>query len=285
MKFLRFLIVFGFVTAIVALIWQAKRIGELRAEVAGLRKDLGASLESALDNSNGIPPVTRSEQLELIKLRHQVRELNERMVESHARERRANVRAVVQSILPTSAASGPWKIKPEWKGMEAQATNQYVQAMRALASATNDYVRFLSLDSAARMSLVVGRTEDARQFATDMLLLDDKYSRGDPEKANGNAVFNGNLVLGRLALDEGRVEEAKRHLLAAGKTRGATALDSFGPNMSLAKDLLEKGESEAVLQYLELCRKFWSLHSGKLDEWIKDIHAGRIPDFGANLIY
>ena len=41
-------------------------------------------------------------------------------------------------------------------------------------------------------------------------------------------------------MDEGRIEEAKRHLLAAGRSSGSPVLGSFGPNMSLAKDLLEK---------------------------------------------
>ncbi|MGH7973303.1 MAG: hypothetical protein ACREIC_31680 [Limisphaerales bacterium] len=225
----------------------------------------------------------RLEKLELIKLRNQVRELQEGMAESHARERMANVRTVFRSVVPAALTAGPWQFRPEWKGMESQATNQYAGAMKALAAATNEYVRILSLDRAAKMSLAVGRIEDARQFATDMLVLDEKYSRGDPEKANGDVVHDGHLVLGRLALDEGQLDEAKRHLLAAGKSKGSPVLGSFGPNMSLAKELLEKGDQETVLQYLELCRKFWQ--SDKLDEWTKDIQAGRIPEFGANLIY
>ncbi len=288
MKTSRILILTGFAAAIVALGWQARTISALRTEVAGLRKDLRTSLESALDQPDDPSSEAdrkRREELELIKLRHQVRELNESMVESHARERMANVRTVVRSLLPAPSTSGPWKLRPEWKGMEAQATNQYAQAMTALTSATNEYVRFLSLDRAAKMSLAVGRTEDARQFATDMLVLDDQYSRGEPDKANGDVVHNGHLVLGRIALDEGRIEEAKRHLLAAGKSNGSPVLGSFGPNMSLAKDLLEKGEQETVLQYLESCRKFWRSDNGKLDAWTKDIHAGRIPNFGANLTY
>jgi hypothetical protein len=63
-------------------------------------------------------------------------------------------------------------------------------------------------------------------------------------------------------------------------------MDSFGPNMSLARDLLKKGERETALQYFELCRKFWDPRvNQKLDEWTKDVKDGRIPDFGANLIY
>jgi hypothetical protein len=92
------------------------------------------------------------------------------------------------------------------------------------------------------MSLAVGRTEEARQFATDMMVLNEKYSRGVPEKANGDVVHNGNLVLGIIALDEGRIEEAKWRLLAAGRSTGSPVLGSFGPNMSLAKGLLAKGE-------------------------------------------
>ena len=60
----------------------------------------------------------------------------------------------------------------------------------------------------------MGRTEDARQFAIDMMLLDDQYTGGDPEKANGDVVYNGHVVLGQIALDASRIEEAKRHLLA-----------------------------------------------------------------------
>lgn len=62
-------------------------------------------------------------------------------------------------------------------------------------------------------------------------------------------------------------------------------MDSFGPNMTLAKDLLEKGEKKVVLDYFELCRKFWEARFSKLDAWKSDVEAGRMPDFGANLDY
>ncbi len=288
MKTSRLLVFIGFAAAIIALVWQARTNFELRDEVAGLQKDLRTSLETALQNPAGLSAEAaqrRREDLELIKLRHQVRDFSESLVESHARERAANLRAVVRALLPAPVASGAWTFRPEWKGMEAHATNQYAQAIQTLIGATNGYAKFLSMNRAAKMSLAVGRTEDARRFATDMMVLDDKYSRGVPEKANGDMVHDGNLVLGRIAVDEGRLDEAKRRLLAAGQTSGSPALGSFGPNMSLAKDLLANGEQETVLQYLELCRKFWSSGDGKLDEWIKDIRAGRFPDFGANLIH
>jgi len=62
-------------------------------------------------------------------------------------------------------------------------------------------------------------------------------------------------------------------------------MNSFGPNLSLARDLLAKGDQQIVLEYLELCRKFWKLDHGKLDLWKKDVEEGRVPDFGANLVF
>lgn len=55
--------------------------------------------------------------------------------------------------------------------------------------------------------------------------------------------------------------------------------------MGLAKDLLEKGEQQVVLEYFELCRRFWDSGHRKLDTWSRQVRAGKVPDFGANLMY
>jgi len=62
-------------------------------------------------------------------------------------------------------------------------------------------------------------------------------------------------------------------------------MNSFGPNMSLAKDVLEKGERKAVLEYFELCSKFWTMDHGQLEHWKVEVKAGGIPNFGVNLVY
>jgi hypothetical protein len=54
--------------------------------------------------------------------------------------------------------------------------------------------------------------------------------------------------------------------------------------MMLAKELLDKGEKDAVLQYLELCRKFWK-SSNQLNAWVEAIKKGETPIFGGNLYY
>ena len=288
MKTSRFILATAFAAGVFGLLWQARTIRQLRAEVVALRKDVHEALGETREDLAGPSrnaDQARKEKLELIRLRHQVRELNDSLIQSHARERNANLRSLLNPFLPTRNVGGPWNLRPEWKGMESHATNQYAKAMQDLRSSTNDFGRYLSLGRAAKFSLIVGRTKDARQFAADLLVIDSKYRKESSQWASGDAVHDGHMVLGRLALDEGRMEEAKQHLLAAGHSEGSPLLGSFGPGMCLAKGLLENGEQGTVLKYLELCRKFWGIGGDRLDEWTKAIEEGRIPDFGENLLY
>ncbi len=91
------------------------------------------------------------------------------------------------------------------------------------------------------------------------------------------------MVLGLLALDQDDLPSAREHLLESARTKGSPQLNSFGPNMRLALALLEKGEKDAVLSYLELCGKFWN--SPYLKTWGEQIQRGETPEFGANLSY
>jgi len=56
---------------------------------------------------------------------------------------------------------------------------------------------------------------------------------------------------GRSALHGGHLEGARSCLLAAGHTPGSPQLNSFGPSMSFAREMLEAGEREPVLEYLK----------------------------------
>jgi hypothetical protein len=133
----------------------------------------------------------------------------------------------------------------------------------------------------ARTALAAGDLKKAERYANEALA----ESKHGVFWWTGDAVHQGNIVLGRLALHNGDVAEARRYLLLAGQTPGSTSLTSQGPNMALARDLLEHGESAAVLQYLEECGSFWSGSRGKLAEWMALVRAGLKPDFGANVTY
>jgi hypothetical protein len=167
-------------------------------------------------------------------------------------------------------------------GVASSPQQRLDRATKKLAGAETQEQRFYALNEAAKESFVVGKTEDARKYAQELMALLPKF-QGNWNY--GNAVQDANLVLGRIAVQEGHVDEAKRYLIAAGNSPGSPQMNSFGPNMSLAKDLLEKGEREIVLEYFELCRKFWKMDNGQLNDWSQEVKAGKIPNFGANLVY
>jgi hypothetical protein len=99
--------------------------------------------------------------------------------------------------------------------------------------------------------------------------------------AYGNGIHYAHLVLGRLALRENDLDVAKRHLLAAGRTPGSPQLNDYGPDMTLAEEMLRASESAAVLEYFDLCGKFWlNKEKNRLEEWSAIVRAGRVPDFG-----
>ncbi len=168
---------------------------------------------------------------------------------------------------------------PEQK--TALAAKAFSIQERALdGSAGND--RFNELGEVAVEAYEAGDLAKAQQYASELLQLAPQF-KGDWNY--GNALHKGNIVLGRVALQRGDISGAKQYLLAAGATPGSPQLDSFGPNMTLAKELLEKGERETVLSYLESCSKFWKMGGSQLQAWTAMVKGGGIPDFGANLMY
>jgi hypothetical protein len=114
----------------------------------------------------------------------------------------------------------------------------------------------------------------------------------------GNVIFSANQTLGRIALKEGRIQDARRHLRAAGKTPGSPQLDSFGPEFVLARELLEHGateDRETVLAFLKDVERFWADpglqqddlsrrlaadHLKELQGWQEEIRDGNIPRGG-----
>ncbi|MGL4554821.1 MAG: hypothetical protein ACRC33_26950 [Gemmataceae bacterium] len=161
----------------------------------------------------------------------------------------------------------------------AEALAELECAWRLSAGAVG---RYGLLDELATVAFEAGEEPKARGYAEELLA-----GAGRPEFARyaGGAVHYGNLILGRLALAGGDVEAAKRHLVEAGKTEGSAPLRSFGPNMQLAKELLERGERAAVLEYLRLCSVFWQTDDQRVDVWIRAVERGGTPDWGANLVY
>lgn len=149
-------------------------------------------------------------------------------------------------------------------------------------AAKSEAERFYALNNAAKNAWKKGEIEKARAFATEMESLIPKY-RDDWNY--GNAVQDANQVLGLIALGAGDVAEAKKRLLASADSKGSPQMNSFGPNMQLAKALLEKGERDVVLEYFQRCGTFWKMGETRLAAWTASVKKGEIPEFGANLEY
>lgn len=162
------------------------------------------------------------------------------------------------------------------------ALKSLVEYEKAQTSDREKMSRFYRMDNLAKAAVKAEDLEKATRYAKESLA----GAKDFPNDWNhGNAVHHGNNVLGLVAMKQGDLKLADEHLLKAGNTPGSPQLNSFGPNMTLAKALLEKDRKDAVLEYFELCRKFWKMGGDRLDRWTKDVKAGDVPDFGGNLAY
>lgn len=159
----------------------------------------------------------------------------------------------------------------------ARALHQYERAYELSGSELQDPL----LRNLVWTAWGAGQTSKARTYAEAML-----RDRSD-DRGLGDRIHHGHLILGMIALADGRVKEAKEHLLDAGRSPESPRLYDRGPNMVLAQQLLERGETETVVSYLELCSQFWLSRKGRRlrPMWIEMVEAGEIPIFGYNLFF
>lgn len=168
------------------------------------------------------------------------------------------------------------ELQSRWPRSPEQVLADLEQDLGGIDNENRGYV----LPQLAKAAVKAGALDKASLYANELLT---SAHAGDWN--DGNAIHDGNMVRGLVALHSGNVEQAAKDLIEAGKTTGSPQLNSFGPNMTLASELLEKGQRDAVLEYLTLCKKFWTLGATQLDTWIDAIRTGGKPDFGANLVY
>lgn len=142
---------------------------------------------------------------------------------------------------------------------------------------------FVDTARAAAIAYREGRIEDLGRLREEWIA----NTIYDHPMMYGEAVFMDHTYRGHLALDAGDLETAKLELLRSGKSPTSAVLKSFGPNLSLGKRLLEAGEKEVVLKFLDYCKDFWllPLRVLHLPRWKREIEAGKIPNFGGNMFY
>lgn len=131
--------------------------------------------------------------------------------------------------------------------------------------------RVTHLDEIARVALEAGELEAARRYAEDLL----KNVRKHWDR--GGAFHNAHSILGRVALAGGEVTRAKRELLRATKSPWRQTFGTL-PHITLANDLLVRGERATVLAYLRKGRRLWTCDRDRIQGWIEAIEAGESPE-------
>lgn len=135
--------------------------------------------------------------------------------------------------------------------------------------------RFYDLDSLITQQYKLGNFVATKELITEYLVLADIYKNN---WNYGNAVHDGNMVLGLLAISNGDINKGTEYLLKSGKSPGSPQLDSFGPDLDLANELLKLNKKDEVLTYLKDIRLFWDMDGGLLDKWIDEIDSGEKPE-------
>ena len=284
------------------LVWQQSQLKTLRQENQTLRSQLeqaaereqiaSAAAQAAANPSGSTETVTpaelqqlRTDQRELLRSRNQLHQLREQVAQARPASGAAPAGSAGVEVQPAPNPESPVNPNAEISSfpptIQSLLATNYALALARLTKGKTGLDRYLALPDAAKLAYVFGNTNEARAYATEALALDQQFLK-EPWRG-GQVTHDANVTLGRLALLERRTDEAKQYLLAAGQTPGSPVLDSFGPNMGLAKDLLQAGERETVAQYLELCSKSWS--GKQAVEWAAQVRAGATPSFGANLLY
>ena len=166
---------------------------------------------------------------------------------------------------------------PEEEEMVRQiALKRAPDALVKIEGHLSDSEAFVHLPGAAAAAFHLERFTEAKVLAEKVLFLAPSFR----ENWNyGNAIHLGHTVLGLLAIEQCDIKLAIEELEKSGNTPGSPQLNSFGPTMQLAKELLKKGQTEAALAYLKQCRKFWEMGTTWLDLWEQRIHAGHVPNF------
>ncbi|HSK74793.1 MAG TPA: hypothetical protein VK892_24050, partial [Pyrinomonadaceae bacterium] len=182
-------------------------------------------------------------------------------------------------------AENPAKIKEFFqKGFETG--EKALILLKKERSASRDYDRRELLQNLVVSAFQMEKFDRAKSFATELIL---DFGQDSTDSGYTKAAHIGNIYLGRAALREGNTAKAKEHLLIAVRA----PLRQEGSYLSeidteLAKELFNKGEKEAVLEYLKLSESLWHLKTQPelyedelkaLKLWQEQIRQGKTPSF------
>jgi len=137
----------------------------------------------------------------------------------------------------------------------------------------------------AKAALEADMREEAKAYADQALALaaEDRFKNAplpsSYAEVEGEAVFVGNLVLGRLALLRDDVEAAEMYLLRSGQIKAGQPT-FWGPNLTLVRELMKRNRTKVVLQFMEEVKQFWREDCNgpeQAEKMTQSITAGKLP--------
>ena len=154
----------------------------------------------------------------------------------------------------------------------------------ALELIKDEQWRFQVLSDTARAAFDSADIDVARRYAQEII---DTESKMRDSWYHPIALHEAHTVLGGIAVREGDLKKARKHLYASTRVKHTCQSSWYSPTMALANDMLRKGQAKAVLKYLKLLRK-WDLseyEAGQLKDFEDSIRNPEPPRLGTSYGY
>lgn len=181
------------------------------------------------------------------------------------------------------------------------AAKELAELKKVYKNTDNEAQKSMLLPKMAKAALEIPGELDSADEQADLMISQAKTeSMKWPPETNGPVYSSGEgmispetnflfyfgyLTKGMVALKKGDTDKSAEFLLKSAEVYRAMNSMAQGPNMSLAKALLEAGRHDEVIEFLNKCGKVWKVDQGKVGKWTAEIKAGKIPDFGNSLYY
>lgn len=180
------------------------------------------------------------------------------------------------------------------------AAKELAELTKVYKNSDNEAQKSMMLPQMAKASLEIPEELDSADKQADLMISNAQVALKNWPPAPGGTVWSGGRMIspdtvflfyfgyftkGMVALKKGDTDKAVEFLLKSAEAYKSQNALANGPNMSLAKALLEAGQKDAVIEFLGKCSKFWKNDQGITGKWTAEIKAGKIPDFGRSLYY
>ena len=177
------------------------------------------------------------------------------------------------SIEPDSEIANVMKLRlTEFE--QGRRAEQLAKMSPADLATVSDSDRILLALSLLRKTWTQQKPDDAATKARELL---DLAARHQSDALYGDALFEANVILGKMALRRGDKKAAARDLLAAAGTPGSDRIRRGEFEMNLPRSLVDWGERRAVAEFFERMAPK-TVRSKQFQDWAAEILKGVNPD-------